>query len=31
MAETTQERKTFKYGEKDYSADDFLRAHAEYK
>ena len=31
MVETTQERKTFKYGEKDYSVDDFLRAHAAYK
>ena len=31
MAENTQERKTFKYGDQDYLSDDFLRAHAEYK
>lgn len=31
MAENTQERKTFKYGEQDYLSDDFLRAHATYK
>ena len=31
MAEKTQEKKTFKYGEQDYSSDDFLRAHANYK
>jgi hypothetical protein len=31
MAENTQERKTFKYGDYDYLSDDFLRAHAEYK
>ena len=31
MAEKTQEKKTFKYGEQNYSSDDFLRAHANYK
>jgi hypothetical protein len=29
MAETTQERKTFKWGDREYLLDDLLKLHSE--